>query len=86
MLFISWWPGLLKLVLHKCISENQFASIPGRFILDNTMAAIEIVHCMKSKIYGNMGDMALKLDISKAYDRIEWEYLQWILPIYEFIG
>ncbi|GAU39501.1 hypothetical protein TSUD_68650 [Trifolium subterraneum] len=66
----------LKLILNKCISENQSAFVPGRSILDNAMAAIEIIHHMKSKTRGKKGDVALKLDISKAYDRIDWEFLK----------
>jgi len=61
----------LKLVLDKCISANQSAFVPGRSILDNAMAAIEIVHYLKSKEKGKNYDAALKLDISKAYDRID---------------
>jgi len=33
--------------------------------------AIVIVHYMKSKVKGKLGDVALKLDIIKAYDRID---------------
>ncbi|PNX57234.1 ribonuclease H, partial [Trifolium pratense] len=39
----------LKSILEKCISENQSAFVPGRSILDNAMATIEIIHYMKSK-------------------------------------
>jgi hypothetical protein len=66
----------LKKVLSKCISLNQSAFVPGRSILDNALAATEIVHYMKSKTRGKQGDVALKLDISKAYDRIDWDYLR----------
>jgi hypothetical protein len=66
----------LKPMLDKCISENQSAFVPGRSILDNAMAAIEIIHYMKAKTRGKKGEVALKLDISKAYDRIDWEYLK----------
>ncbi|MCH80906.1 replication protein A 70 kDa dna-binding subunit, partial [Trifolium medium] len=66
----------LKGILDKCISDNQPAFVPGRSILDNDMAAIELVHFMKSKTRGKLGDVALKLDISKAYDLIDWEYLK----------
>jgi hypothetical protein len=66
----------LKPVLDKCISENQSAFVPGRSILDNAMAAMEIIHFMKSKTRGKKGEAALKLDISKAYDRIDWEFLK----------
>jgi hypothetical protein len=69
----------LKKVLNKCISDNQSAFVPGRSILDNALVAIEIVHFMKSKTKGRVGDVALKLDISKAYDRIGWEYLRGVM-------
>jgi hypothetical protein len=42
----------LKPMLDKCISENQSAFVPGRSILDNAMAAIEIIHYMKAKTRG----------------------------------
>jgi hypothetical protein len=61
----------LKPILKKCISENQSAFVPRRSILDNAMAAIEIIHFMKSKTRGKKGEVALKLNISKAYDRID---------------
>jgi len=60
----------LKLIHHKCISDNQSAFVPDRSILDNAMVAIEILHFMKTKTQGNDKFVALKLDISKAYDRI----------------
>ncbi|WJX67479.1 hypothetical protein P8452_51944 [Trifolium repens] len=69
----------LKVVLDKCISDNQSAFVPGRSILDNAMVAIELVHYMKSKTKGKMGNVALKLDISKAYDRIDWDYLKEVM-------
>jgi hypothetical protein len=69
----------LKLVFDKCISINQSTFVPGRSILDNAMVAIEIVHYMKAKAKGKSGDVALKLDISKAYDRLDWDYLRDIM-------
>lgn len=69
----------LKNVLDKCISVTQFAFVPRRSILDNVMAAIEIIHHMKSKVKDNVGEVALKLDISKAYDKIEWNYLREVM-------
>jgi hypothetical protein len=69
----------LKSVLDKCILINQSAFVPGRSILDNAMAAIEIVHFMKTKTRGKIGEVALKLDISKAYDHIDWDYLRGIM-------
>ncbi|CAJ2652404.1 unnamed protein product [Trifolium pratense] len=69
----------LKRVLDKCISDNQSAFVPDRSILDNAMVAIEVVHFLKSKTRGKLGNVALKLDISKAYDRIDWDYLKEVM-------
>lgn len=65
----------LKLILDGVISENQSAFMPGRNISDNVLVAFEIIHHMKRKHVGNVGEVALKLDISKAYDRVDWHYL-----------
>jgi hypothetical protein len=69
----------LKNVLSKCISDNQSAFVPGRSILDNAMVAIEVLHFMKAKTRGEDRYVALKLDISKAYDRMDWNYLMAVL-------
>ncbi|MCI09535.1 RNA-directed DNA polymerase (Reverse transcriptase), partial [Trifolium medium] len=50
----------LKPVLDQCILDNQSAFIPGRSILDNAMAAIKIIHYMKSKARGKEGGAASK--------------------------
>jgi hypothetical protein len=69
----------LKGILSQCISDNQSAFVPGRFILDNAMAAIEVIHFMQTKSRGNDRYVALKLDISKAYDRMDWDYLREVM-------
>lgn len=69
----------LKVVLPQCISDNQSAFVPGRSILDNAMVAIEVLHSMKLRARGNDGNVALKLDISKAYDRMDWDYLREVM-------
>jgi len=69
----------LKVVLPHCISDSQSAFVPGRSILDNAMVAIEVIHFMKTKTRGNYGYVALKLDISKAYDRMNLNYLRQVM-------
>ena len=69
----------LKVVLHKCISDNQSAFVPRRSNLDNAMVPIKVVHYMRLKTNGKKGNVALKLDISKAYDRIDWLYLKEVM-------
>jgi len=44
-------------------------------ITDNTTVAFEVLHRMRNKRTGKKGKMAIKLDISKAYDRVEWAFL-----------
>jgi len=61
----------LKDILSQYISDNQYAFVPGRSILDNAMVAIEVLHFMKTKMQGDDRYVALKLDISKAYDRMD---------------
>lgn len=39
---------------------------------------------MKRKTRGKNGEVILKIDISKAYDRIDWNYLKLILLHLEF--
>lgn len=65
----------LKPFLKYCISSNQSAFIPGRQILDNEVIAHEFIHCLHNRRTGTNTHMALKLDMSKAYDRIERVFL-----------
>ncbi|WJX44074.1 hypothetical protein P8452_31099 [Trifolium repens] len=69
----------MKRCLVKCVSEEQSAFIEGRSILDNALIAIEIIHALKRKTQGSKGELALKIDISKAYDRVDWGFLRGML-------
>ena len=62
----------LKPFLNSIISETQSAFTAGRLITGNILIAFESLHHMKTSCLGKSGYMALKLDISKAYDKVEW--------------
>ena len=51
----------------------------GRLISDNSIVAFEMVHKMRNRRRGKVGHMAVKPDISKAYNRVEWEFLEKIM-------
>jgi len=66
----------LKQVLPDVISPSQSAFVPGRLISDNILIAYEITHYMRRKKKGKTSYAAVKLDMSKAYDRVEWSFLK----------
>lgn len=61
----------LKRILGRIISNCQSAFVANRVITDNILISFETLHYMKSKRQGNTAHMALKLDMSKAYDKVE---------------
>lgn len=69
----------LKPVLESVISENQSAFIPGRAISDNVLITHEVLHYLKTSSATKRCSIAVKTDISKAYDRLEWDFLQKVL-------
>ena len=61
----------LKKILPSIIDESQSAFVDGRMIFDNIIVAHETIHAMKNKRSGKTGFLVAKLDMSKAYDRVE---------------
>ena len=80
MFFIKFFSKVLcnrlKKFLNKIITEHQSAFAKGRLITDNILIAFETLHTMKHYNSSSNGFMALKLDMSKAYDRVEWVFLE----------
>ena len=72
-----------KAILSHIISENQSAFTPNRLITDNVLVAFELMHFLNHKNVGTDGYMAAKLDISKAFDKVEWCF---ILGVVEKLG
>ncbi|XP_021751008.1 uncharacterized protein LOC110716669 [Chenopodium quinoa] len=72
----------MKLVLPCIISDYQHAFIPGRYMEDNILMSHELMHLINSKKNSNLA--AVKIDMSKAYDRVDWLFLTKILNKYGF--
>ncbi|KAH9747206.1 reverse transcriptase domain-containing protein [Citrus sinensis] len=69
----------LKHILHYVIAPTQSAFIPNRLISDNTIIGYECLHKIRHSKGKKHGLVALKLDVSKAYDRVEWPFLKQIM-------
>lgn len=74
----------LKKVLPHAISEFRSAFIPNRMILDNVLAAFETIHCLWRRGKSGRKTVALKLDMVKAYDCVEWVFLEKMLILMGF--
>jgi Reverse transcriptase (RNA-dependent DNA polymerase) len=57
----------LSIIVNTIVHEAQTTFIQGRFILDNVLAAHEIIHY--AKLHKQKG-IILKVDFEKAYDRV----------------
>ncbi|KAG6491492.1 hypothetical protein ZIOFF_052843 [Zingiber officinale] len=69
-------------VLGKVISPAQSGFVPWRLISDNILMAQELDHKLNYHIRG--GNLILKLDMAKAYDRVQWGVLFRVMAAFGF--
>ncbi|XP_022024397.1 uncharacterized protein LOC110924709 [Helianthus annuus] len=64
----------IKVALDDIVSINQSAFVPGRKISDNILLTQELMH----NYHRNVGPpkCAFKVDIQKAYDTVDWKFLE----------
>ncbi|KAL0287396.1 UNVERIFIED_CONTAM: Retrovirus-related Pol polyprotein from type-2 retrotransposable element R2DM [Sesamum radiatum] len=69
-------------ILDMLISPSQNAFVPGRAIGDNILLAQELFSGYNQKHLPPR--CALKVDLRKAYDTVEWDFLRAVLMLFGF--
>ncbi|KAK4381921.1 putative mitochondrial protein [Sesamum angolense] len=69
-------------VLHLLIDFSQNAFVPGRSIADNILLAQELLAGYNQRRLPPR--CTLKVDIQKAYDSVEWDFLLEVLRLFNF--
>nr|XP_027118574.1 uncharacterized protein LOC113735787 [Coffea arabica] len=72
----------INTILPKIISPWQTGFVPGRDITDNIMLAQEMAQELDRRL--KAPNLILKLDMEKAYDRVEWPFLLFMLRKFGF--
>jgi hypothetical protein len=72
----------LAQVLPSFISKEQRGFIKGRNIRDCICLASEAANLLHNKAFG--GNLALKIDITKAFDTLDWSFLIKVLRSFGF--
>ncbi|GAU21466.1 hypothetical protein TSUD_241890 [Trifolium subterraneum] len=69
--------------LDGIVSPLKNSFIPGRSTKDNAIILKEVLHFMR-KTKKKKGDMVFKLDLEKADDRVNWNFLKEMLELFKF--
>lgn len=65
----------IKNILEDLVSPNQCSFVPRQQIGDNIIICQELIDALKHK-KGKEGGMIIKVDLEKAYDRLEWRFIR----------
>lgn len=74
----------LKAILPQIIFENQSSFLSKCLIIDNVLVAFELMHYLDHKREGKDCYMVIKLDMSKAYARVEWGFIEKVMERMRF--
>ncbi|XP_021742818.1 uncharacterized protein LOC110708902 [Chenopodium quinoa] len=76
--------GRLRQVLPSLVAGFQNAFVPGRLLSDNALIAHEVLNYVNKPKAKKKFFAAIKLDMNKAYDRVNWDFLFRLLQAYGF--
>ncbi|XP_048596367.1 uncharacterized protein LOC125578115 [Brassica napus] len=76
----------LKGILPRIFSPTQGAFVAGRLTSDNLLTAHEMIHGLKTNPNCRGDYIAIKTNISKAYDKVEWDFLETLFAKLGFAG
>ncbi|KAL0386496.1 UNVERIFIED_CONTAM: hypothetical protein Slati_4540000 [Sesamum latifolium] len=79
---ISLIPKRMRGILDMLVSPSQNAFVPGRSIGDNILLAQELFYGYNQQRLPPR--CALKVDLRKAYDTVEWDFLRAVLTLFGF--
>ena len=72
----------LKPYIDEVINPCQVGFMPGRRPSDNTILVQEVIRMLKSR-WGRNGYVAIKLDLEKVYDQLEWSFIKESLEFFQ---
>ena len=75
--------GRIQPILDRIISPHQVAFVSGRKGVDNAIIVQEIIHTI-GKTRGKARYMALKINLEKAYDKLEWSFVRCMMQRFNF--
>jgi hypothetical protein len=71
----------LEMLCDRLLAINQTTFVKGRYILESEVSAHEIIH---EAVRGGRKGIILKLDYEKAYDMVDWDFLEEMLSSKDF--
>lgn len=73
----------IKPMLNNIIQRNQSSFTPGSLITDNIILTFEAFHTLNKNTSTNKWRVAMKLDMAKTYDTMEWTFIEKLLTLWD---